>query len=272
MWRETAVRYSFSYTYQMLLEAVLATFAHLAACPAPLSSTQTSISALSNSSSLSLCVAKAVLVKGSNGSLTLVIGTSSSAPSCLVYPNGLSPDVTLSLLQSGHQNCWSLYPPSAPVVIVNLGKPSKTKTLEALKSFRPQTPLITFSPAKDLLVGQLLSFSNSARQEVIKSEMLNLPVQVRFTPKSFSWLIGDAISSLANPMYRAQRTGVLGANLAVSFGIEYEFVGLTGWVSVSPNLIAEAIPLDLVIGSKNKPKSHIPRLVLRPCFPGSWGC
>ncbi len=258
----------------MLIAALVMIAMHQSACPAAFSSTSTTISALSNSQALSICVANSVLVHGVNGSLTLVVGSTSSAPRCLVYPNGLSPDLTSSLLQSGHINCWSLYPPSQSISIVNIGKPSTSKIQSALKSFRPQVPVIFVSPNSGLVRGRTLTFSSSAQVESIRSTILNLPVVVRFTPKTYGWRIGSQVSSSPNPSYVIRDPGSLETDLVVGFGIEYEFPGLTSWSRVSPNIFMNAIPLRLQIGDTQPPSKvrQTPRLVLRPCSPGRWGC
>jgi len=258
----------------MLLAALILIGIHQGACPTAFSSTNTTIGALSNSQVLSICVANSVLVHGSNGSITLVVGATSPAPRCLIYPNGLSPDLTLNLLESGHVNCWSLYPPAQSVLIVNVGKPSTSKIRAALKSFSPQVPIINVSPSSDFRINKSLKFSSNARTETVVSSMLNLPVRIRFTPKTFSWNLGSQISHSASPNYTPRTTGELIANLGVGYGIEYEFPGLTSWMAVTPNLLSNAIPLLLEIGDNANPK-HIlqaPRLVLRPCSPGRWGC
>jgi len=258
----------------MILAALVLMALHQSACPTAFSSTNTTISALSNSQSLSICVANSVLIRGSNGLLTLVLGSTSSAPRCLVYPNGLSPDLTLNLLNSGHVNCWSLYPPSQMVTIVNVGKPSSSKIQSALKVYKPQVPLIYVSPNSGFMVGQTLKFSSSAQAEIIRSTILNLPVRIRFTPKTYAWILGNQQSSAVIPNYKLKTAGDLVVTLGVSFGVEYEFPGLTNWTNVNPNILVNANPLLIKVGDGTPPKQvkQIPRLVLSPCSPGRWGC
>ena len=258
----------------MLLAALVLLAFHQGACPSAFSSSTTTISALSNSQVLSVCVADSVLVHGTNGGLTLVLGSNSSAPRCLVYPNGLSPDLTLNLLQTGHLSCWSLYPPSQPISIVNVGTPSATKIHSALKAFRPDIPVIYVSPKSGFITDLKLSFSSSAHTQLIKGSLLNLPIRVRFTPKAFSWVVGNLSSKISKPSYIPRSTGLLSVTLTVEFMVEYQFPGLTSWIRVSPNILANAIPLRIQVGDKvSEVKAGTkPRLVLRPCYLHSWGC
>lgn len=250
-------------------------------CPPAFSFTNTTVGAVSDSVELSLCVSNAVLIKGSNGSVSLAIGTSgSAAPKCLIYPNGLSPDLMSALLLSGHVGCWSLYPPSQPVSIVNVGKPSQTKLAAALKSFRPSTPRIFVKPNSGILVGTTVQLSSSANLQLIRTKLLGLSAQIRFKPLSYKWQIlnnaGAAITATAvQPSYFASTKGGVQVNLAISYSIEYLFAGLTSWTRVRPNIYSNAIPVAFQVGQVlNPPISHIPRLVAKPCIPKvpSWGC
>ena len=249
-------------------------------CPPAFSFTNTTVGALSDSAELSLCVSNAVLVKGSNGSVSLAIGApTATAPRCLVYPNGLSPDLMASLLQSGHVGCWSLYPPSQPIAIVNIGKPSQTKLSAALKSFRPTTPSIFVKPSSGILVGTGVQLSSSANLQLIKTKLLGLAAQIRFKPLNYKWQITDngssASATISDPRYLADTAGKVQVNLAISYSVEYIFSGLNTWTRVRPNIISNATPVAFQVGQEVvPPKTQIPRLVARPCIPKvlSWGC
>lgn len=245
-------------------------------CPANFSSAETTLGAISNSASLTVCVRNSVMVRGSNGSLKLVLkSTTSTAPKCLIYPNGLSPDLTLSLLQSGHTGCWSLYPPSQPVAIVNVGKPSAPKINSALNNFRPKVPKIFVSPGNRVLENTNLQFGSSASTQVIKTSLLGLNAQVRFTPVAYNWNIELFKSKQARPRFLAQEAGFISASLTVHYGVEYVFPGLTNWQRVYPNILSNAQPIDVtVLGSLTpNPTPQSPRLVLEPCLTSSrWGC
>ena len=249
-------------------------------CPPAFSFTNTTVGALSDSAELSLCVSNAVLVKGSNGSVSLAIGApTATAPRCLVYPNGLSPDLMASLLQSGHVGCWSLYPPSQPIAIVNIGKPSQTKLSAALKSFRPTTPSIFVKPSSGILVGTGVQLSSSANLQLIKTKLLGLAAQIRFKPLNYKWQITDngssASATISEPRYLADTAGKVQVNLAISYSVEYIFSGLNTWTRVRPNIISNATPVAFQVGQEVvPPKTQIPRLVARPCVPKviSWGC
>ena len=249
-------------------------------CPPAFSFTNTTVGALSDSAELSLCVSNAVLVKGSNGSVSLAIGApTATAPRCLVYPNGLSPDLMASLLQSGHVGCWSLYPPSQPIAIVNIGKPSQTKLSAVLKSFRPTTPSIFVKPSSGILVGTGVQLSSSANLQLIKTKLLGLAAQIRFKPLNYKWQITDngssASATISDPRYLADTAGKVQVNLAISYSVEYIFSGLNTWTRVRPNIISNATPVAFQVGQEVvPPKTQIPRLVARPCVPKviSWGC
>jgi len=269
----------------MLLLASIAlassSWAMAPSCPSAFSSVSTTIGAVSDSAQLTLCASKATLVKGSNGSLTLVIGSSvSTAPKCLVYPNGLSLDLTYNLLSSGHVGCWSLYPPYQSVAIVNIGRPSNLKLQSALKSFKPETPKIFLKPASGIEVGAQVEFSSSAKSQVLKTKLINMAAQIRFKPTKYRWsFISDSnkqISSSSKPRFIPSSSGDVRAFLSVSYSVEYIFTGLTNWNVVKPDLILNANPVVITVGSKQPPQTTKgpPRLVNTPCSVGStaWRC
>lgn len=251
-------------------------------CPSAFSSVSTTIGAISDSTELTLCASRATLVRGSNGSLTLVIGSqTNTAPKCLVYPNGLSLDLTHNLLASGHVGCWSLYPPSQSIAIVNIGRPSKFKLQSALKSFRPETPKIFYSPSRGIEVGTSVAFSSSAKNQIIKTKLLNTLAQIRFKPTKYRWNfsiegVKVQVSSASKPKYAPAGQGEIKALLTVSYSIEYLFTGLTNWNAVKPDLVLNAEPVFLAVGITNPPERHLgpPRLVNSPCIVGSsaWRC
>lgn len=249
-------------------------------CPGTFQTNKTSVSAITSSSALSICVSRAQLISGTNGSLTLVIGSSNStAPRCLIYPNGLSPDLTSQLLQSGHVGCWSLYPPGQPVTIVNVGIPSTGRIQSALKQFKPDTPRILVSAKAPFAVGSVIPFSSTANSKRITSKLLSLDLQVRFKPVNFSWqlLPSKRVSSAAKFNWKADSLGLVQVGLKVSYTVEYLFSGITTWRRVQPEIIMNAIPVKLQISQlpePPKPSKEIPRLVSGPCQSGlvSWGC
>jgi hypothetical protein len=243
-------------------------------CPPAFSFTNTTVGAISDSKTLSLCVSKAVLVPGTDGSVKLVLNSSATAPKCLVYPNGLSPDLTFDLLNSGHTGCWSLYPPSQPVIIVNVGKPSQAKVTSELQSFRPVKPLILINPSQGIKLGERIAFSSSAKQEVLKCNLFRLPCRIRFTPISYSWIIVGVKNKQAKPSINASQLGSQLVNLSVTYSLEYSFNGLTSWQRVMPNIVMNAAPRTFEVGRTTQPTPRLaPRLVNSPClFASSWGC
>lgn len=268
----------------MLASIVLSSSAYLStpSCPPSFSMVNTTVGAISNSAQLSVCVSKATLVKGSNGSVNIVLGSqASSAPRCLVYPNGLSLDLTFGLLSSGHVGCWSLYPPFQPVAIVNIGRPSQTKLQSELKSFRPDVPRTFMKPEKNIQIGTNVIFFSSAKTQVIKTKLLTLPAQIRFKPIRYRWGISQGgelskLSSLAKPSFVPTLVGDAKATLSVTYSVEYSFTGLTSWVRVRPDILLNAGPLSFKVGGDKVPElaKEPPRLVNKPCELGSkaWRC
>jgi len=267
----------------LLASIALASSAWAAApsCPVALNSLNTTIGAISNSTELQLCASKAVLIKGSNGSLSLVLGsTADTSPACLVYPNGLSLDLTYALFASGHIGCWSLYPPTQVIAIVNLAKPDKTKLQAALKTFRPAIPRIFVKPNSAIRTGTKVALSTSAVSELTKTKLLNLPAQVRFIPVAYKWslMLGAQqllASNISKPAFLPTQEGVVVANLRVTFSVEYTFTGLVPWTKVTPNLVLNALPVNIMVGgSTPNPIKLPPLLVQEPCTFGSvqWRC
>jgi len=251
-------------------------------CPAAFSVVNTTVGAISNSAQLNLCVSKATFVKGTNGSLTLVLGNQiSPAPRCLVYPNGLNLDLTFSLLSSGHVGCWSLYPPNHAMAIVNVGKPSQVTLRSALKTFRPEVPRIFYKPTKGIEVGNSVFFQSSAKVQTIKTKLLTLPAEVRLKPLRYRWTVIEGSqttkrSTLAKPVIALSSAGVAKASLTVSYSVEYLFTGLTSWTLVKPDLIVNATPVSFEVGTIEPPALKLgpPRLVSSACLFGSsdWRC
>ena len=258
----------------MLLEtALLLGLAHLSGCPNSFSQTNTSVGAISDSKELTLCVSNSYLVRGTNGSLTLVLNSGQTAPKCLIYPNGLSSDMAFDLLSSGHTGCWSLYPPTEPISIVNVGKPSQAKIQSALKSFRPLQPRILVAPAKTVTLGVAFQFSNSAKVEIQKGSLLNLPLEVRFRPVGFRWGFAGKTYSTSSFVSSPTEAGSYLATLSVTFSIEYRFPNLVSWRLVKPNLISMATPISVLVAKPDSLSKQKPKLVDKPCFnPQRWGC
>ena len=259
-----------------------ASFSSAPSCPVAFSFVNTTIGAISDSSQLKLCVANASFTKGSNGSLSLVLGSSSNnSPKCLIYPNGLSLDLTFGLLANGHVGCWSLYPPKQAVAIVNVGKPSQSKLSSALRSFRPQVPRIFLKPSKNIEVGTKVSISSSSKPETIKTKILTLPAQIRFRPVRFSWQVLQGglkpiTSNLSSWTFVPTVRGSAQVSLSVWYSIEYSFTGVTPWTQVKPNIGLVANPLSFQVDSAAVPEilKDPPRLVNQPCLLGStaWRC
>lgn len=250
------------------------------ACPVPLSSNRTTVGAITSSTALSVCVANSKLVEGTNGSMILVIGFSATpSPRCLIYPNGLSPDLTFSLLDSGHIGCWSLYPPGQVVTIVNLSTPPQASIQAALKSFKPDVPRISVKPNAIVPIGTSLSFSSTAVTKLIKSSLLNLPLQVRFKPATYYWKLVPINKSFTStsPVWKTDRLGTIQMEYKVGYLVEYSFTGLTPWRTVKPNISMTASPVSLLVKQTQEPPGEIkriPRLVGGPCVIGKdlWGC
>jgi hypothetical protein len=249
-------------------------------CPGAFLTNTTTVGAITSSNTLSVCVSKSQLINGSDGSLILVIGGSAtSAPKCLIYPNGLSPDLTMQLLQSGHVGCWSLYPPGQTVRIINVATPPTAKIQAALKDFKPDLPRILLTAKPPFAIGSVLPLSSSANSKNIKTKLLTLPLQVRFTPSTFSWQLLPIKKSYSSAKikWKADISGLLQVNLKVGFLVEYKFTGITTWRRVIPNIVMNALPVSARIDQSPEPpiqSSQIPRLVGGPCQVKSlaWGC
>lgn len=252
----------------------LGTLTATSPCPPAFQTLNTTVGALTNSTEMLICLRKAVLTPASDGSLTLVINSNKPAPECLIYPNGVSPDFAAELINSGHTGCWSLYPPSQKIAVTNVGSPPKRIINLALARFRPTVPRIYLTPKKGFLVGNPIRFTNSAKLETQKCRMLSLNCEVRFTPKTFRWLVNFESGRSASHVFLPKVEGKVLANLSVSFTVQYRFLGLTNWRAVSPNVTATASPVTLIVGVVPKPPAtHSPRLVDQLCSARPrWGC
>jgi hypothetical protein len=162
---------------------------------------------------------------------------------------------------------------------VNVGTPSTSRIQSALKQFKPDVPRITVSPKAPYRIGGVLKFGSTAASKLIKANLLGLPLQVRFKPVSFNWLITPVQKTFSSSTVSLKATGegMFQASLRVGFSVEYSFPGITSWRIVRPNILVSASPVSYqVLGQPIPPKSIplIPRLVGGPCerLSKAWGC
>jgi len=162
---------------------------------------------------------------------------------------------------------------------VNLSTPSQSTIQAALKSFKPDSPRIKVRPSAVVAVGTSLSFASTAATKLIKSSLLNLPLQVRFKPATYYWKLSPSSKAFTSvsPTWKADRAGTYRMEHRVSYSVEYSFTGLTPWRSVKPNISMTAVPLSLVVKQTQEPPGElkrIPRLVGGPCVTGEklWAC
>jgi len=243
-------------------------------CPGNFQTTSQTVSAITNSTELLLCISKAVFVKGQDGKLNLVLNSSSSSPKCLIYPNGLSPDLSAQLISSGHTGCWSLYPPSQVIAITNIGSPSRLAITKALAKFKPTAPRIMLYPKSGHQIGQTLALWSSSKVETQRCTLLGLACQIRFSPKTYRWVIDGKVATQPKQQLKLNEVGQMPIMLSVGFSVEYRFVDLTAWRSVKPNVTANAPSITVSVSGKERPSpKRNPRLVDRPCSgTARYGC
>jgi hypothetical protein len=264
-----------------MLVAAIALVAGLS-CPKDFGVLDTTIGAFNTSSALNVCAAKAQ-VFSSGGKIVLVLGGSETRPQCLVYPGGRTPDLA-RLLLSDHVGCFSLYPPSQPVAIVNLGSVASPKLSSAMAKFAPAL-VRSFVSSPKTLVGQKVSFSSNASATTVRATLLGLPIKARFKVASTNWHFdfsdGTVVaSSAAKPSFVMRLSGQHTAKLQAGFYGSFQIVGNSVWHSVPGVIVLLAAPIafeGLSITDPSHPptaKHRRPVLVARDCLvdPQAFGC
>ena len=207
---------------------------------------ETTIGAFNTSSALNVCASKAE-VFSSGGKIVLVLGGAIDRPQCLNYPGGRSPDLT-SLLLSDHIGCFSLYPPSQPVAVINLGSADSPKLSTAMAKFAPAS-VRSFVSAPFTAVGQKVSFSSTARALLLRATLLGLPVKAHFALAATSWQFDFAggsktLSAAQSPSFVMTRVGAHIAKFEASFAASFQIVGSPAWHSVPGLIKKSAEPLS----------------------------
>jgi len=264
-----------------MLVAAIALVAGLS-CPKDFGVLDTTIGAFNTSSALNVCAAKAQ-VFSSGGKIVLVLGGSETRPQCLVYPGGRTPDLA-SLLLSDHVGCFSLYPPSQPVAIVNLGSGASPKLSSAMAKFAPAM-VRSFVSSPKTLVGQKVSFSSNASATTLRATLLGLPIKARFEVASIIWRFefsnaSVVATSASKPSFVMRVAGQHAAKLQAGFSGSFQIVGNPVWHRVPGVILRTAAPIVFEGLSATEPseppaaKHRRPVLVARDCRvdPQAFGC
>ncbi len=230
----------------------------------------TTIGAFNTSSTLNVCASKAE-VFSSGGKIVLVLGGAVDRPRCLNYPGGRAPDLT-TLLLSNHVGCFSLYPPTQPVAVVNLGGISSPKLSTAMAIFAPAL-VRSFVSSPTTLLGQKVSFSSTAISSSFRATLLGLPIKAHFELAATNWkfVFFDGVTTASAARYPGFTMNRLGAHLAklqVSFAASFQIVGSAIWHNVAGVINRSAEPLPFVgleAAPPSKSQHRRPVLVARDC-------
>jgi len=240
---------------------------------------ETTIGAFNTSSALNICASKAE-VFSSGGKIVLVLGGTLERPRCLNYPGGRAPDLT-SLLLSDHVGCFSLYPPTQSVAVVNLGGIASPKLSSAMAKFAPALVRSFVSPPTTVL-GQKVAFSSTASSSLVRGTLLGLPIKAHFGLAATNWQFNfaDGAVSTSNARYPSlvmNRVGAHTAILQVGFASSFQILGSQIWHNVAGVISRSAQPLSF-FGLEALPpakSSHRrPVLVARDCDKAllAYGC
>ena len=138
-------------------------------------------------------------------------------------------------------------------------------TLSDLARFRPAAPTLTMEPDGWLLIGLPANFIAETGRHVQPGSLFDVPIEVRFTPASYSWSWGDGSSlrttvpgaswaELGLPEFSPTatshvfaETGVYSVTVIVAFTVEYRAVGL-GWNSIDGTLTSPAVTVAALAG------------------------
>jgi hypothetical protein len=138
-------------------------------------------------------------------------------------------------------------------------------TLSDLARFRPEAPTLTMEPNGWLLIGLPANFIADSSRHVQQGSLLDVPIEVRFTPASYNWSWGDGTSSgtsvpgatwaaLGLPEFSETptshvfaSTGVYSITVTVAFTVEYRAVG-GSWISIAGTLSAPAVTVAALAG------------------------
>lgn len=140
-------------------------------------------------------------------------------------------------------------PPQSLVVVA----PTPPSTVSDLAQFQPQASAIQVEPGWWTLPRVHTNVFSSAREHQVAGELLGVPIEVRFSPRSFRWTLGDgdtrttstAGSSWGRDQFSPTATshvfsapGTYSIRLVVDYSVSYRYSGsvflpVTGTVSQS---------------------------------------
>ena len=131
-------------------------------------------------------------------------------------------------------------------------------------SASPAVPRIT-SSSETLMVGQALTLRAVTRVHSRYRYLLGIPTEVRFTPLSYGWMLGDGTSSKSRHLSHVYRqSGIKTVTMSVKFAIDFRFAGSKYWRKLSQPIWSPALPVKIKIGD-TATKTARPRYVFFDC-------
>lgn len=131
-------------------------------------------------------------------------------------------------------------------------------------SASPAMPRIV-SSAGSLMVGQAVTLRALTRVHSRFRYLLGIPTEVRFTPLSYSWALGDGASSRFRGFAHVFRQpGTKTITMRVKFAIDFRFAGSKYWRKLSQPIWTPALPLKIKV-SNGAATPAKPRYVFYDC-------
>lgn len=161
-------------------------------------------------------------------------------------------------------------------------KPGSSNLTNDSANFEPATINGAVYPSSQLSVGQTATFSAPAYVHYRSGILLSLPTEVRFTPISVSWELGDGSSGAGATLeYAFDASGSYPVTVKVVYAVAYRVKGSSAWIA-EPDTISMADALTITVSAETtsvneEAPAKVPRRVLlvgADCLtrPGTFGC
>jgi hypothetical protein len=168
---------------------------------------------------------------------------------------------------------WKLL--GKPKVVKKPTKPRKPVSWKNEFTVTPDKPKIAPLNTTDISVGEVIEFSAIAVGHTRNRMLLWYPAQVKFTPQSSTWDLGDGSSANGFKVsHEFSSVGEYQVKLKVFYSVKYRIIGRSVWVNLPGGVTAFSRPVSIRVGDKPPPPNGSVSLVHWNCIqkPLALGC
>lgn len=236
-----------------------------------------------NGQAISICSA-AVAVKPARTALVIkkVQVTAPTKSTAHVSPAQLAKLKQLGFTETAKPKVAKVAKPKLKTLKKVIKKIGTATSTNAAIDFTPAAPSIRVSPSHNLTLGQSASFSSTAGVHYRRGLLNRVPTEVRFTPVSHRWDMGDGADFTASALQHSfGSSGEYAVTLSVRFAIAYRVRGGASWIA-DPDQIEMTSQTLIALTDVDQSKSTEPAaevnnrvlLVGQTCLakPASFGC